>query len=93
MHKKFRINQTKIKGGCQSGRKVVMHNSKSDLPLKVLTHSSSLSCEHVCCQEDFNRYLHWPYSYYLPLFHVHTHFEVKAMRARKREGAGGGIEL
>ena len=23
----------KIKGGCQSGRKVVTHNSKSDLPL------------------------------------------------------------
>ena len=29
----FEINQTKIKGGCQSGRKVVTHNSKSDLPL------------------------------------------------------------
>ena len=28
MHKKFEINQTKIKGGCQSGRKVVTHNSK-----------------------------------------------------------------
>ena len=26
-------NQTKIKDGCQSGRKVVTHNSKSDLPL------------------------------------------------------------
>ena len=35
MHKKFEINQTKIRGGCQSGRKVVTHNSnsKSDLPL------------------------------------------------------------
>ena len=33
MHKKFEINQTKIKGSCQSGRKVVTHNSKSDLPL------------------------------------------------------------
>ena len=33
MHKKFVINRTKIKGGCQSGRKVVNHNSKSDLPL------------------------------------------------------------
>ena len=29
----FEINQTKIKGGCQSGRKVVTHDSKSDLPL------------------------------------------------------------
>ena len=27
------INLTKIKGGCQSGRKVVIHNSKSDLAL------------------------------------------------------------
>ena len=33
MHKKFDINLTKIKGGYQSGRKVVAHNSKSDLPL------------------------------------------------------------
>ena len=35
MHKKFEINQTKIKGGCLLGRKVVTHNSKSDLPLKL----------------------------------------------------------
>ena len=33
MHKKFEINWTKVKGGCQSGRKVLTHNSKSDLPL------------------------------------------------------------
>ena len=33
MHKKFEINQTKIKGSCQSSRKVSTHNSKSDLPL------------------------------------------------------------
>ena len=32
MQKKFEINQTKIKGGCPSERKVVNHNSKSDLP-------------------------------------------------------------
>ncbi len=30
---KFEINRTKIKGCCQSGRKVVPHDSKSDLPL------------------------------------------------------------
>ena len=35
MHKKFQINWTKIRGSCQSGRKVVPHNSKSDLPLTV----------------------------------------------------------
>ena len=33
IHKKFDINRTKIKDGCQSGRKVVTHISKSDLPL------------------------------------------------------------
>ena len=33
MHKKFEMNQTKIKDGCQSGSKVVTHNSKKDLPL------------------------------------------------------------
>ena len=33
MHKKFEINRVKIKRGCQSGRKVVTYNSKSDLPL------------------------------------------------------------
>ena len=31
------VNQTKIKGGCQSGRKVVSHDSKSDLPLKPIS--------------------------------------------------------
>ena len=29
----FEVKRTKIKGGCQSVRKVVTHNSKSDLPL------------------------------------------------------------
>ena len=33
MNKKFEINRTKIKGGCQSARKVVTHDSKSDLSL------------------------------------------------------------
>ena len=33
MDKKFEINQTKIKGDCQSGIKVVPHNSKSEFPL------------------------------------------------------------
>ena len=31
--KKFEMNRTKIKDGCQSGGKVLTHNSKSDLPL------------------------------------------------------------
>ena len=35
MQKKFEINQTKIKGGCQLGRKVVAQDCKSDLPLAI----------------------------------------------------------
>ena len=34
MHKKFVINRVKIKGGCQSGSKVVTHNSRSDSPIR-----------------------------------------------------------
>ena len=36
MHKKFEINQTKIKDSCQSGRNAIAHeyDSKSDLPLE-----------------------------------------------------------
>ena len=33
MHKKFEIKWKNIKGGCQSGRKVVTYDSKSDLTL------------------------------------------------------------
>ena len=33
MHKNFEINQTKVKGDRQSGRKVVTYNPKSDLAL------------------------------------------------------------
>ena len=29
------LNLTKIKGGCQSGTKVIPHDSKSDLPLAL----------------------------------------------------------
>ena len=43
MHKKFEINQTKIKGGCQSGRKVVPNDSKSDLPLAIMIISMMLA--------------------------------------------------
>ena len=35
MYKKFLINQTKIKGSCQLGSKVVPHNSKSYFPLNI----------------------------------------------------------
>ena len=35
MPKKFEKNRIKIKGGCQSGIKVVTHDSKSDLPLPL----------------------------------------------------------
>ena len=32
----FEVDQTKVKGGCQSGRIVVTHDSKSDLPLALI---------------------------------------------------------
>ena len=35
MHKKFEINQTKIKSRCQPRRKVLTNNSKSDLPSTI----------------------------------------------------------
>ena len=35
MHKKFEINRTKIMGGCQSERKAIPYDSKSDLPLAL----------------------------------------------------------
>ena len=44
MYKKFEINQAKIKGGCQSGSKVVTHDSKIDLHL-VFTYSSLIFFE------------------------------------------------
>ena len=44
LHKKFEINRTKIKGGCQSERKVVTHNSKNDLPLVLYLHCYDLKC-------------------------------------------------
>ena len=31
----FEVNQTKIKGGCQSGKKVVSHDSKSDFASSI----------------------------------------------------------
>ena len=40
MHKKFEINCTKIKGGSLSGRKIVTHNSKSDLLLSEYMHEN-----------------------------------------------------
>ena len=48
MHKKFVIDWTKIKGGCQSGRKVVTHNSKSDLPLVKFIKTASVAQAQNC---------------------------------------------
>ena len=46
MYKNFEINRTNIKGGCQSGRKVVTHNSKNDLPLcNIIPFSDSIDSE------------------------------------------------
>ena len=47
MHRKFEINQTKIKGSCQSGRKVMTHYSKSDLPLGKMQKLGSVAKKYV----------------------------------------------
>ena len=58
MHKKFEMNQRKIKGGCQSGRKVVPKDSKSDLPLQGRSDLQSYLVHFtgnifaVCCNSD-----------------------------------------
>ena len=53
MHKKFEINQTKIKGCCQSVGKVVPHNCKRDLPLVMYLYSwniTKIDFETILCQ-------------------------------------------
>ena len=67
MHKKFEINRTKIKGSCQSGRKVVTHDSKSDLALSLQKLISTIVCNidwdvvdtHVAFTEEFVVEIHW----------------------------------
>ena len=53
MHKKFEINRTKFKGSCQSGRKMVPHDSKSDSPL-ILDHFQ-LFCIMAFCPLIYHR--------------------------------------
>ena len=60
MHKKLEINWTKIKGGCQLARKVVIHNSKSDLPLHAFESLRNTSkCDHckISGSTDHQNYL------------------------------------
>ena len=54
MYKKFEINPTKIKGSCQSGGKVVTHNSKSDLPLIQIEKSLIVLLNNSLKQALFN---------------------------------------
>ena len=69
MHKKFEINRTKIKGDCQSGRKVVTHNSKSDLPLIAMVFKSNKYLQtrvksvtaSVCLFDSRSRKSRWRY--------------------------------
>ena len=49
----FEGNETKIKGGCQSGRKVVPNDSKSDLPLPMYV------CTHVVWRTFMLRKKSW----------------------------------
>ena len=56
MHNKFEINQTNIKGGCQSRNKVVSQNSKRDLPLDTYYVSKQISTDWTI------KYVPWPLS-------------------------------
>ena len=57
MHKKFEINQTKIKGGCQSGRKVAPYESKSDLPLTVAKNKTLVTDFEWISLSDFDDFV------------------------------------
>ena len=52
MLKTLEINRTKIRSGCQSGGKVVAHNSKSDLPLTCREVMDG-GCFMLACQSPF----------------------------------------
>ena len=62
MQKKFERNRTKIKGSCQSGRKVVIHDSKSDLPLAECTYKkgpySRVTSLLACCPSQSSRHIY-----------------------------------
>ena len=66
MHKKFEINRTKIKGGCQSGRKMVTHNSKSDLPLHIRYFDETPNLDLVFCMKKNS----WDYLVENPMFSI-----------------------
>ena len=53
-HVIFEVNRTKIKGGCQSGRKVVTHDSKSALPLVYIP----ILTQHSRVGNPLNQYNH-----------------------------------
>ena len=44
----FEVKKTKIMGGCQLGRKVVPHDSKSDLPLARSYYSNKETLKTRC---------------------------------------------
>ena len=52
----FEINQKKIKGGCQSGRKVVPHDFKSDSPLVLHTKCNMIQDIHEKFVYVWNEY-------------------------------------
>ena len=56
MHKKFKIIWIKIKGGCQSGRKVATNDSKSDLPLEDNNRSFFPPFLGICCMGNGRGY-------------------------------------
>ena len=63
MNKKFEINLTKTKGGCQSGRKVVTHKSMSNLPIHK-TNSDFF----LCMKLEKNWFIHIQFQKNISIF-------------------------
>ena len=84
MHKKFEINRTKIKGGCQSGSKVVTQNCKSDLPLEYNSlFLISLKLHNLCC-------LYWTAAFLqsgriLKIANIAVSFKCNGLRGRHQQ--------
>ena len=72
----FEVNQTKIKGGCQSGRKVVPQDSKSDLPLVPICMLVVVFSVHLFSRQCFpKKYNDTCYTH--DKYYINTYFSAK----------------
>ena len=90
MHKKFVINRKKIKGGCQSGKKVVAHDSS--LQVVFNCNDEHLIITKVCnfsnyCTAQSNLcliYLKLTWAIATLSVHMHKKFEVNRTKIKGR---------